>query len=219
MAFAKRRAGVEAPAESQNTSVAACAVAGIRRPASRSTDMSLVAVFAALLCALALSGAIPIGGLGVPVTLQTFGVMLCGAVLGPWRGALAAAAYLVLGLAGLPVFAGGASGVAVLAGPSAGFLLAYPLAAAVTGLIARAVARRGGAVMVPGLTVACALGGIVVVYAGGVPGMAWNGGLSVRAAAWWCVRYLPGDLVKLTLAVIVARSVHRTFPHLLGRRR
>jgi len=191
--------------------------AGVRRPPSRSTDLALVAVFGALVCALAVAGAVPVGGPGVPITLTTFGIMLCGAVLGPWRGALAAAVYLVLGLAGLPVFAGGASGLGVLAGPSAGFLLAYPLAALATGLVARAVVRRGGRGLVPGLAVACALGGIVVVYAGGVPGMAIGGGLSLRAAAVFCLRFLPGDLLKLVLAVLVTVPVHRAFPRLLGR--
>ncbi|NAZ84096.1 biotin transporter BioY [Kineococcus sp. R8] len=213
MATLPRRAGARSAAAPRDVPGAA----GVRRPAGRSTDLALVAVFGALVGALALAGAVPVGGPGVPITLTTFGVMLCGAVLGPWRGALAASVYLVLGLAGLPVFAGGASGPGVLAGPSAGFLLAYPLAALVTGLVARAAVRRAGRTLVPGLALACALGGVVVVYAGGVPGMALNGGLSLRAAAVFCVRFLPGDLVKLVLAVLVAVPVHRAFPRLLGR--
>jgi len=218
MAPLSRRSDLRAhPARAAAQSPAPHPRQGVRRPASRSTDLALVAVFGALVAALALAGGVPLGGPGVPVTLQTFGIMLCGAVLGPWRGALAAGVYLVLGLAGLPVFAGGAGGLGVLAGPSAGFLLAYPLAALVTGLVARAVVRRGGRALVPGLAVACALGGIVVVYAGGIPGMALNGSLSLRAAAVYCARFLPGDLVKLVLAVLVTVPVQRAFPRLLGR--
>ena len=142
---------------------------GLRRPAERSGDLALVAVFAALVCALALTPGIPIGVLAIPITLQTLGIMLCGALLGPWRGAAAAALYLVVGFAGVPVFAGGAAGLGVLAGPSAGFLLSYPFAAFVMGLIARAGVRRGRSVL--GLVAGTLLGGIGVVYAFGIPGM------------------------------------------------
>ncbi|WP_337063193.1 biotin transporter BioY [Kineococcus sp. G2] len=186
---------------------------GVRRPAGRTGDLALVAVFAALVAALALTPALPTGPVGVPITLQTLGLMLCGAVLGPWRGALAALVYLLMGLAGLPVFAGGAAGLAVLAGPSAGFLLAYPAGALVTGALARAGARRGAAVL--GAAAGCLLGGIAVVYAGGVPGMALAGGLSPAEAAWASLRYVPGDLVKLVVAVVVAAAVHRASPRLL----
>ncbi|MCI2237647.1 biotin transporter BioY [Paenibacillus sp. TRM 82003] len=192
---------------------AAPATDGVRRPAGRTGDLALVAVFAALVAALALMPALPTGPVGVPITLQTLGLMLCGAVLGPWRGALAALVYLLMGLAGLPVFAGGAAGLAVLAGPSAGFLLAYPAGALVTGALARAGARRGAAGL--GCAAGCLLGGIAVVHAGGVPGMALAGGLSLTEAAWASLRYVPGDLVKLVVAVVVAAAVHRASPRLL----
>jgi biotin transport system substrate-specific component len=194
---------------------AATPATGLRRPAERSGDLALVAVFAALVCALALTPGIPIGLLAIPITLQTLGIMLCGAVLGPWRGAAAAALYLVVGLAGVPVFAGGAAGLGVLAGPSAGFLLSYPFAAFTVGLLARAGIRRGRTV--PGLVAGTLVGGIGVVYAFGVPGMAWGGDLDLATAATLCVGYLPGDLVKAVLAVLVAAPVHRAFPRLTAR--
>ncbi|ABS04375.1 biotin transport system substrate-specific component [Kineococcus radiotolerans] len=189
--------------------------AGLRRPVERSGDLALVAVFAALVCALALTPGIPIGLLAIPITLQTLGIMLCGAVLGPWRGAAAAALYLLVGLAGVPVFAGGAAGLGVLAGPSAGFLLSYPFAALVVGFLARAGVRRGRGVA--GLVAGTLLGGIGVVYAFGVPGMAWGGDLDLATAAKLCLGYLPGDLVKVVLAVLVAAPVHRAFPRLTAR--
>ena len=83
------------------------------------TDLALIAVFAALIAAFSLTPAIPITG-GVPITLQTLAVVLAGLVLGPWRGFLATLLYLAVGFAGLPVFAGGAAGLAVLAKPSVG---------------------------------------------------------------------------------------------------
>ncbi|MER6626119.1 biotin transporter BioY, partial [Streptomyces sp. NPDC000931] len=84
-------------------------------------DLALVAVFAALIAALSVTVAIPIGP--VPITLQTLGIMLAPSLLGWKRGSLAIAAFLALGLAGLPLFAGGRGGLAVLAGPSAGFIV------------------------------------------------------------------------------------------------
>ncbi|PRY14679.1 biotin transporter BioY [Kineococcus rhizosphaerae] len=195
-----------------STRPAARPAPGVRRPADRSRDLALVAVFAALVCALALTPGIPVGVLAIPITLQTLGIMLCGAVLGPWRGAAAAALYLLVGAVGVPVFAGGAAGVGVFASTGAGFLLSYPFAALVVGLLTRAGIRRGRTV--PGIAVGAVLGGIGVVYLGGVPGMALAGHLTLAKAAALCVLYLPGDAVKVVLTVLVAAPVHRAFPRL-----
>jgi biotin transport system substrate-specific component len=72
----------------------------------------------------------------VSMTLQTFAVLLAGAVLGPWRGATSVLLYLAMGAVGLPVFSDGAAGLAVLSGPTAGYLLAFPLAAGMVGALA-----------------------------------------------------------------------------------
>src|SRR5688572_3017372 len=101
---------------------------------SSARDLAQIAVFAALIAALTLPGAIPIG-IGVPITLQTLGVMLAGAILGARKGALAVTVYVALGLAGLPILAGGTAGLGVLAGPSGGFLLGFIPGAFVVGWI------------------------------------------------------------------------------------
>ena len=75
------------------------------------TDLGLIAVFAALVAGSALIAAIPVGGLGVPITLQTLAVMLTGLALGPGRAFAAVGLYTLLGLAGLPIFSGGRSGL------------------------------------------------------------------------------------------------------------
>jgi biotin transport system substrate-specific component len=90
-------------------------------PASSSspaTDLALVASFAALVAVCAITPPVPTG-VGVPITLQTFGVLLAGLVLGARRGAAAVGLYLVVGLAGVPVLAGGTGGPGVLAGTNA----------------------------------------------------------------------------------------------------
>ena len=72
------------------------ASAGITRPRSAGTDIALVAVFAALIAAFAMMPPVPVGPLGVPITLKTFSIALCGMVLGPWRGFAATLLYVVL---------------------------------------------------------------------------------------------------------------------------
>src|SRR6266849_1721641 len=87
-----------------------------------------------LLTALAAQIVIPIGP--VPITGQTFAVLLTGALLGSRLGAMAMIAYLIEGVSGLPFFAGGHFGLAHLAGPTGGYLVAFPAAAFITGAFA-----------------------------------------------------------------------------------
>lgn len=183
-------------------------------PTSTTTTIALVASFAALVAVCSII-AIPIGA--VPVTLQTFAVLLAGAVLGARRGALAIVLYLAVGFAGLPIFSQGFGGPAMLGRPSVGYLLAFPLAAFVVGLLverwrARSWTLRTGAILVAGLA------GTLVVYAVGVPVMAWRLGVSLGEAFVVNLAFVPLDTAKLVLAAIVAASIHRAFPELLGRR-
>ncbi len=194
-----------------------------RRPSSRrrwdTTDLSLVAVFAALIAALAILPGIPVGPLGVPITLQTLGVMLAGVVLGPGRGTAAVLLYLVAGLIGLPVFSGFSGGFGVLAGPSAGYLLAFPLAALVAGSLAALVLRRAERFRTVLLFLACLAASLATVHPLGIAGLVVNAGLPLRDAIVVDAAYLPGDVLKNLLAAVLAVSVHRAFPRLLGGRR
>jgi biotin transport system substrate-specific component len=179
------------------------------------TDLALIAVFAALIAAAAYTAAIPVGGAGVPLTLQTFALLLAGLVLGPVRGFLAAALYLLLGLVGLPVFAGHAAGAAVFTGPTGGYLVGFPLLAAAAGLGAVLVgAGRTRAL----LLLLPAVAGIVVDHVAGIVGMHLALDVSWAKAATFDAPYWLGDLVKGAVAAIVAAEVHRAFPRLLGRR-
>ncbi|WP_282945350.1 biotin transporter BioY [Cellulomonas endometrii] len=181
---------------------------------SRATDVALVATFAAFVAVCAVLPAIPTGG-AVPITLQTFGVVLTGLVLGPRRGALALLLYVAVGLAGLPVFSGAVGGLGVLGGPSAGYLLAFPLAAAVAGalgLLARRVRPRW---RVPALFGAAAAATLLTVHPLGIAVMGWRLGLSPSEALAAGAVFLPGDLVKNALAAVVAAAALRAFPDLL----
>ena len=191
--------------------------AALPLPVTRSsvaTDVALVATFAAFVAVCAVLPAIPTGG-AVPITLQTFGVVLTGLVLGPRRGALALLLYLAVGLAGLPVFSGAVGGLGVLAGPSAGYLLAFPRAAALAGglgLLARRAAPRW---RVPALFAAAATATLLTVHPLGIAVLGWRLGLSASEAVAAGAVFLPGDLIKNALAAVVAAAALRAFPDLL----
>lgn len=176
------------------------------------TDLALVAVFAALIAAFSLTPAIPIGP--VPITLQTLAVVLAGLVLGPWRGFLANVLYLVVGFAGLPVFAGGAAGLAVLAQPSVGYLLAFPFGALVAGAVARLFADWRGAKQYLGFFLA-GLAASLLIHAAGIVGLVLVLHLDFSAAFLIDLAFWPGDIAKMFAAAAVAVAVHRAFPALL----
>lgn len=176
------------------------------------TGIALVGSGAALVAVCSLL-AIPVGPSGVPITLQTFAVLLVGALLGSRRGALAVLLYLAVGVAGLPVFAGGSGGLATFAQASAGYLLAFPVAAWLTGLVVERGSRPGVA-RAARLTVA-GLAGTAAIYSVGVPVLAARIGVSLTEAAVLNVAYLPFDAVKLVAVVVVAGAVHRAYPDLI----
>lgn len=181
---------------------------------TKATDIALIAAFAALIAVCAILPAITVAG-PVPITLQTFGVLLAGAVLGSRNGFLAVLLYLVVGLAGLPVFAQGTAGVAVLAGPSAGYLLAFPFGAALTGAIVERLprARLSSAPLV----FVAAMLGTALVHAVGIAVLVLRFDLT-WAAAWAAdLPFWIGDTLKCVAVAIVATAVHRAFPDLLDR--
>jgi biotin transport system substrate-specific component len=163
---------------------------------------------ASVVTALAARIAIPVPWSPVPITGQTFAVLLCGAVLGARRAFFAQTLYLLEGAIGLPVFAGGAAGAAVFAGPTAGYLTAFPLAAALVGLLAeRGWDRRFLT------TLAAMLLGSAIIFGFG---LAWLSRFAPdgRLLAMGLVPYLPGDAIKATLAALAFPGVWRA----LGRR-
>ncbi|AQZ62639.1 Substrate-specific component BioY of biotin ECF transporter [[Actinomadura] parvosata subsp. kistnae] len=171
--------------------------------------LARVAVFAALIAVLGLPGSLNVFGNAVPITLQTMGVMLAGAVLGSWRAALAVVVLLVLVAAGLPLLAGGRGGLGVFTGPSAGYLVGWVAGAAVTGWLVERGGRDPGLVR---LIVACLVGGVGVIYLFGIPVQALVTGISLRRAAWLSLIFLPGDVIKAVLASLVARGTQRAYP-------
>ncbi len=185
-----------------------------RRSATRSgaRDTALIASFTALIAVLGLPGALTLAS-GVPVTLQTLGVMLAGSILGPRRAMASVALLLVLVALGLPLLAGGRGGLAVFAGPSVGYLIGWVAGAGVIGWL---VARKLPTYPLWWGGLANVIGGIVVVYAIGIPVQAFILGTSgVVATAIAATAYLPGDVIKVVIATGAAAAVHRAYPNLL----
>jgi biotin transport system substrate-specific component len=187
-------------------------------PARRSTsrDLALTATFAGVVAALGLLPAVLPPGIPVPITAQSLGVMLAGSVLGARRGFGALLLFLVLVAIGLPLLAGGRGGLGVFAGPSVGFLLAYPVCAGVIGWI---VERGGATYRLAWGVVANVVGGIVVLYAAGTVGLMAVAHLGVGAALVANGWYVVGDTIKVVIASVVARGVHAAYPGLLGEAR
>ncbi len=187
---------------------------GLGRDVARVAAANLLLVLCAWI-------ALPLPWTPVPVTGQTFGVMLVAVLLGSRRGAFVMGLYLLEGLAGLPVFQPfGAPGPLRLAGPTAGYLLAYPVAAFATGWLVEQIEAHHGEVGATLRLGRALLAGEMVTFAGGcawlavVPLATSSGTLAVmgwsRALAAGLLPFLPGELIKIALVVVAVRGVGRS---------
>ena len=160
-----------------------------------------VLAVAAFAVATALGAHVAVPMTPVPVTLQTFFVVLAGAMLGPKLGAASQVAYLGMGVAGLPVFTTG-FGLAYLAGPTGGYLLAFPATAFVAGLVTQRVHGRSpgaAALLFVGLFLAS-----LITLGGGAAWLAAITGDPGAALALGFVPFLLGDVLKVGLTTLVA---------------
>ncbi|MDT0202874.1 biotin transporter BioY [Nocardioides sp. AE5] len=186
------------------------------RRTSTPTDIALISGFAALIAVAAILPAINLAG-PVPITLQTFAVLLAGACLGATRGFLAVVLYIAVGAAGLPIFSNGAAGLGVLAGPTAGYLIGFPFAAALCGFLVQRLPRQKIQQSVPLVFAAGLLSSAVFIHTAGMAGlvlradMTWAQAFDVDKVFWI------GDVLKNIAMAFVATAVHRAFPDLLDR--
>ena len=157
-------------------------------------DAVLVVLFSAFV---ALTAQVEIPLWPVPLTLQTLGVLFTGAVLGSRRGALALLLYLTEGALGLPVFAGGASGVGYMLGPTGGYLVGFVVAAGVVGWLA----QRGWDRRLVWAAVAMVIGN-VIIYACGVAWLAVFLGDLWGALIKGMLLFVVGDLIKIAVAAL-----------------
>ncbi len=126
---------------------------------------------------------------------------------------------MLLGFAGLPIFSGGRSGLGDSRDASAGYIIAFPLAAAATGYFAGGVViRRTVKFRALWLFAAAMVSSIVVIHALGILGMMVNAKLDFTKALLADLPFVPGDVLKNVLAVIIAMAIHKAFPDVLVRR-
>lgn len=160
-------------------------------------------VYSALFIALISIGAliaIPVGP--VPIVLQNMFVLLAGLILPPAWAAGCVAVYLLMGFAGLPVFAGGTSGIGKVVGPTGGYLLSYLPVAFLTSVISGRTKKSLIRDCVATIT------GMAMIYLFGVPWLKWVLAVSWgKALAVGMYPFLPGDALKMVAAVIIARKL------------
>ncbi len=160
------------------------------------------ALMAAVLCVTS-QWAIQMGD--VPMTLQTFFIALCGALLGPLWGAAAALVYLLIGAVGVPVFSGFQAGIGWLVGPTGGFLWAFPIMALLCALRGKAPAWQ---------QIGCALAGLVILYVMGTAQFMLVTGRGLLESLLLAVlRFVVKDVVCVVLGVLLGRIIKRRLSH------
>jgi biotin transport system substrate-specific component len=162
------------------------------------TDVALVTLGAALIAASA-QVSIPLPFTPVPITGQTFAVLLVGASLGTVRGGSSALLYVLIGIAGAPVYADGAHGLAQITGASGGYLVGFVLAAAITGRLAeRRWDRRFSS------AIGAILTGNVIIFLTGLPWLAVALDTNLeKTLEYGLYPFIPGEILKLYLAAAV----------------
>jgi biotin transport system substrate-specific component len=180
-------------------------------PRSNAMTDTLLVIAASLVTAAAAQVEIRLPWTPVPITGQTFAVLLSGTVLGARRAFLAQCFYLLEGACGLPFFAGGAAGVAKLIGPSGGYLIAFPFAAAMTGAFAEHSLDRTPLRMFMSM-----IAGSVVIFGLGL-GQLSRFVPSGSLLASGLLPFIPGDLIKAALAAAVFPAAWKFVGRLGGR--
>ncbi|WP_243387557.1 biotin transporter BioY [Bacillus kexueae] len=172
-------------------------------------NMMYVSLMAAIVASLGLLPPITLPFTPVPITAQTFGVMLAGAVLGAKRGGLSVLIFVLLVAVGAPVLSGGRGGLGIILGPSGGYILSWPIAAFIIGyLVEKSIHHLSLFKMV----IYNVIGGIIVVYACGITFLSFVTELTWMQAATSALAYIPGDIVKAVLSGTIALQIQKVYP-------
>ncbi|MCP8967688.1 biotin transporter BioY [Ectobacillus ponti] len=172
-------------------------------------DMMYVSLFAAVTAALGLLPPLTLSFTPVPITAQTLGVMLAGAVLGARRGFMSLLIFDLLVAAGAPLLSGGRGGFSVILGPSGGYILSWPIAALIIGYL---VEKSWRSLRMWNMVAIQILGGIIFVYACGVTYTAMVLKTPWLANATASLIFIPGDLTKVVISSLVALQIKRIYP-------
>lgn len=169
----------------------------------KTNDIIKISMFAAITAILAWIPPIPLPFSPVPITLQVFGVLLSGAILGKINGAFAMIVYTLLGALGVPVFAGGNAGLSILVGPTGGYIIGFTIAAFLIGWILERFPQKSNKHYALAMTIA-----IVAIYLPGTIQLSLVTGMSfTKAFAVGSLPYIPLDIIKAIVAIAVARPI------------
>ncbi|GIP59462.1 MULTISPECIES: biotin transporter BioY [Paenibacillus] len=175
-------------------------------------DMMYVALFAAVMAVLGLLPPIPLPFIPVPITVQTLGVMLAGSILGARLGGLSLLIFAIIVLAGAPLLSGGRGGLSVLASPTGGYFLSWPIAAFLIGYM---VQRMGARINLWKLILINVVGGILIIYAVGIPYMSFMTDVPLGKAIIGNITFIPGDLLKVVVSSLIAIRMLKVSPVML----
>ncbi|WP_324635961.1 biotin transporter BioY [Bacillus velezensis] len=170
------------------------------------TEMMHIAVFTAIMGLLGLLPPLFLSFTPVPITLQTIGVLLSGSLLKPKAAFLSQLLFLLIVACGAPLLSGGRGGFGVFFGPSAGYLIAYPLAALLLSLSIQGL-RSATA---PHLFIRQFLFGVLFLYVIGIPVQAFMMHIDILTAVKLSLIYVPGDLLKAAAASFAAVRIRKT---------
>lgn len=171
-------------------------------------SLVFIALFVAIIAITGIIPAIPIPFIAVPITLQSLGVMLTGSLLGAKKGFVATLVFVLLVAAGAPFLPGGTGGLAAIVGPAGGYIISWPFGALVIGLFSDRI--RNGMWVYPKLIIGHLLGGIIVIYTGGILYYSFVTKTPLGATAIGNLAFIPGDTVKMIISIIITvRLKHR----------
>jgi biotin transport system substrate-specific component len=173
----------------------------------KTVDIFTIALFSTL-TAIGAYIYIPLPFSAVPITLQTMFTYIAGAILGGYLGALSQMIYILIGVAGLPIFAGGGSSLSVLIGPSGGYLIGFIIAAFVIGELKKI--KRGGV----WLFICMVIGTMIIYVLGVIQLMNWAKINLNQAIGLGVLPFIFGDLIKILLATYITQRIEKTFPNL-----
>ncbi len=182
-------------------------VTSIKSNKNLTVDIALISLFTAIICICSWLS-IP---MGVPVSLQTFAVFTAAAVLGAKKAVISVIIYILLGLTGVPVFTGFKSGSAVVAGPTGGYLIGFIFAAVIIGVMSSSFSQKKWAIplsMVTGQIICYAFGSVWYKY------IYLNSDISLVEVLMICVvPFIVPDIIKLTVAAILSKSVKKVLKY------
>ena len=175
----------------------------------KTKELIYAALFAALIAVLGMIPPLPLGFIPVPITAQTLGVMLAGCFLGKRMGTLSLVIFIILIAIGLPVLSGGRGGLAVLVGPSAGYIFSWPIAVGLIGWYSEKIWPK---VQTWKLVAINLIFGVLLMNLIGASTMALITNTSIWTGLVGALAFLPGDIIKAVIAAVIAIQLKAISP-------